>query len=49
MQDLISNSYSKEEAIRFSQYTISQTDKETIAQAGSDILKILLSSHILVL
>ncbi len=39
MQNLISNSYSKEEAIRFSQYTISKADKETIAQAGSDILK----------
>jgi hypothetical protein len=39
MQDLISSSYSKDEAIRFSQYITSQADKETIVQAGSEILK----------
>ena len=39
MQNLISNSYSKEEAIRFLQYIVSKADKETLAQAGSDILK----------
>jgi hypothetical protein len=39
MQDLISSSYSNDEAIRFTQYTISQADTKTIAQAGSQILK----------
>lgn len=39
MQDLISSSYSNDEATRFTQYTISQADKKTIAQAGSQILK----------
>jgi hypothetical protein len=39
MQNLISNSYSPEEARRFSQYTISHVDKEKIIQAGREILQ----------
>jgi hypothetical protein len=39
MQDLISSSYSKGEAVRFSEYKISQADKETITQAAKEILK----------
>src|SRR5258708_1370850 len=39
MEHLISNSYSKEEARKFLQYTISDADKEAISQAGIDILK----------
>jgi hypothetical protein len=39
MENLISNSYSQEEARKFLQYTISDADKKAISQAGIDILK----------
>jgi hypothetical protein len=39
MKELIAQSYSEEEATRFSQYTLSDADKATICQAGIDILK----------
>ncbi|MFL5624704.1 MAG: hypothetical protein ACJ788_03815 [Ktedonobacteraceae bacterium] len=38
VEDLITNSYSKEEARKFSRYTISDADRQAIAQAGRDIL-----------
>jgi hypothetical protein len=39
MENLISNSYSQEEARKFLQYTLSDADKKAISQAGIDILK----------
>jgi hypothetical protein len=39
MQDLISSSYSKEEAGKFFQYTLSNVDTRAIVQAGMDILQ----------